>query len=238
LFRNTALTRREAHDRKRQHGETLSEYAWKKLAMPNEAYGRERPILDVIVDIKEGMSIADQEKIMTELHKRPTMTLFMEELERFDSIRRPQFKDLMTSGARSAKQANTENLTKTQYRTDLRKPYLTELYDRKQLAFRQNPVTPSALKQWAYVFPNGRTIFLSSPCTHCGAKHFNFEWNKRTSEFRQVSAAVSFGGAWDEADESNSDHEDDLIETACSEYMCITPEMWALYGKAEKEKRN
>jgi hypothetical protein len=89
LFRNAALTRREARDRKRQQGKTLSEFAWRKLAMLNEAYGRNRPILDVIVDIKEGMSIADQEKITTGLQRNPPMTRFMEELERLDSIRGP-----------------------------------------------------------------------------------------------------------------------------------------------------
>jgi hypothetical protein len=240
LFRNASLTRREARDRKRQRGETLSEYAWKKLAMLNEAYGRNRPIMDVIADIKEGMSIADQEKITTDLQKCPTMTRFMEELERLDSIRGPQFKDLMTAAARGTRQGSAESSKKTQYRTDPRKPSLAESYDSKQLAFRQNPLTPSAPKQWSYTFPNGRTIFLSSPCTHCGAKHFNFECDKRTPEPRQARAAISFGGAWDEGDDDDdgSGGEEDFMETACSQYVCIEPSSWAFYGQAKQQPGN
>jgi hypothetical protein len=239
LFRNAALTRREARDRRRQRGETLSEYAWKKLAMLNEAYGRNRPVGDVIADIKEGMSIADQEKITTDLQKCPTMTRFLEELERLDSIRGPQFKDLMTLGPKGVRQSNTENSKKAQSRTDSRKPSLADSYDPKQLGFRQNPLTPAAPKQWSYVFPNGRTIFLSSPCTHCGAKHFNFECDKRATGPTQARAAVSFGGAWDEGDDESSGDEDDFMEAACSQYMCITPETtWSYYGTAEKEKGN
>jgi hypothetical protein len=126
LFRNAALTRREARDRRRQRGETLSEYAWKKLAMLNEAYGRNRPVADVIADIKEGMSIADQEKITTDLQKCPTMTRFLEELERLDSIRGPRLKDLMTPGPKGVRQSNTENSKKAQSRTESRKPSLAE----------------------------------------------------------------------------------------------------------------
>jgi hypothetical protein len=239
LFRNAALTRREVRDRRRQRGETLSEYAWKKLAMLNEAYGRNRPVADVIADIKEGMSIADQEKITTDLQKCPTMTRFLEELERLDSIRGPRLKDLMTPGPKGVRQSNTENSKKAQSRTDSRKPSLAESYDPKQLAFRQNPLTPAAPKQWSYVFPNGRTIFLSSPCTHCGAKHFNFECDKRATGSTQARGAVSFGGAWDEGDDESSGDEEDFMEAACSQYMCITPDTtWSYYGTAEKEKGN
>jgi hypothetical protein len=240
LFRNQTLTRKEARDRKRQHGETLSDYAWRKLAMLNEAYGRERPVLDVISDIKEGMSIADQEKIITDLQNKPSMSRFLEELARLDSIRGPMFKDAMNSGKRryNTQQDRSDTRNKAQYSTPTQKVQpLSATYDPKQLAFRQNPLTPSASKQWSYVFPNGRTIFLSTPCSHCGAKHFNFECKKR-DEQRTASAraAMQFGEGWDEGGSEESDEGEDFMEEACAAYTCVQPSAWAYYADPRKQE--
>jgi hypothetical protein len=235
LFRNQTLTRKEARDRKRQHGETLSDYAWRKLAMLNEAYGRERPVLDVISDIKEGMSIADQEKIITDLQKSPSMSRFLEELARLDSIRGPMFKEAMNSGKQryNAQQDRSDTRNKAPYSTPApKKAPLSATYDPKQLAFRQNPLTPSAAKQWSYVFPNGRTIFLSSPCSHCGAKHFNFECKKRDA----ARAAMQFGDGWDEGGDDDSDEGEDFMEEACAAYTCVQPSAWAYYADPRKQE--
>jgi hypothetical protein len=74
LHRNEQILRKEARDRKRQFGESLSEYAWKKLAMLQEAFGRNREAADLIADIKDGLTPADQEAIRSDLHSTPTVT--------------------------------------------------------------------------------------------------------------------------------------------------------------------
>jgi plasmid maintenance system killer protein len=228
LFRNEALTRKEARDRKRQHGETLSEYAWRKLAMLNEAYGRNRPVLDVISDIKEGMLIGDQEKITADLHKSPAISRFLEEVARLDTIRGPMFKEAMTAGKARYNTATDKRRMTSQ--TQKKQP-VWKSYDPKQLAFRKNPLGDSAAPQWSYVFPNGRTIFLSTPCTHCGAKHFNFECKKAD---RKPRAAAMFGEAWDETHEDSDEASDsDEMEEACSTYVCIAPSSWTYYGRPQ-----
>jgi hypothetical protein len=228
LFRNEALTRKEARDRKRQHGETLSEYAWRKLAMLNEAYGRNRPVLDVISDIKEGMSIGDQEKITADLHKSPSISRFLEEVARLDTIRGPMFKEAMTAG--KARYNTATDKCRMTSQTQKKQP-LWESYDPKQLAFRKNPLGDSAAPQWSYVFPNGRTIFLSTPCAHCGAKHFNFECKKAD---RKPRAAAMFGEAWDETHDGSDEASDsDEMEEACSTYICIAPSSWTYYGRPQ-----
>jgi hypothetical protein len=205
----------------------LSDYAWKKLAMLNEAYGRERPTLDVIANIKEGLSVSDQEKFTTDLQRNPNLTRFMEELARLDSIRGPQFKDSMS--AAQPYRGRQDRGDQTRPRTDAKKTSLADTYDPKQLAFRQNPLTPSAAKQWSYVFPNCRTIFLSSPCSHCGAKHFNIECKKR-EEHRTARAAMQFGDGWDEGGDDDSDEGEDFMEEACAAYTCVQPSAWAYYA--------
>jgi hypothetical protein len=249
LFRNATLSRKEARDRKRLQGEKLSEYAWKKLAMLNEAYGRERPAEDVISDIKEGLSYSDQERVRTDLDKHPTVTRLMAELERLDSIRGPKFKETMSQG-RGSKYDRTQDRSTEKSRDQQpagrnnkgpKKP-LSESYDPSQLAFRNNPMTPSAEPQWSYVFPNGRTIFLSMPCGHCGRKHFNFECKKRDTKAR-TRVAMAFDEGWNDADgdETENDEpeaEEDFMETACRTYMCITPATWAYYGKSAKKAEN
>jgi hypothetical protein len=247
LFTNATLSRKEGRDRKRLHSETLSEYAWKKLAMLNEACGRERPAEDVISDIKEGLSYSDQERIRTDLDKHPTITRLMAELERLDSIRGPKFKETMSQGRiNKSDRTHDRGTDKARYQETAsrddkgpRKP-LSESYDPAQLAFRKNPMIPLAEPQWSYAFPNSHTIFLSTPCSHCGAMHFNFECKKRETNTKP-RAAMAFDAGWDEAheiDDDDSDGEDDFMETACSKYMCITPATWAYYGKTEKEKEN
>jgi hypothetical protein len=237
LFRNATLTRREARDRKRQRGETLSDYAWKKLAMLNEAYGRERPTLDVIADIKEGLSVSDQEKITTDLQRNPNLTRFMEELARLDSIRGPQFKESRSMTAPQPYRSRQDRGDQTRPRKDTKKTSLADTYDPKQLAFRQNPLTLSAAKQWSYVFPNGRTIFLSSPCSHCGAKHFNFECKKR-DEHKNARAAMQFGEGWDEGGDYDSEEGEDFMEEACAAYTCVMPSAWMYYGETPEPGPN
>jgi hypothetical protein len=55
LHRNEQILKKEARDRKRLYGETLSEYAWKKFAMIQEAFGTNRDAADIISDIKDGL---------------------------------------------------------------------------------------------------------------------------------------------------------------------------------------
>jgi hypothetical protein len=191
-----------------------------QLAMLNEAYGRERPTLDVIADIKEGLSVGDQEKTTTDLKRKPNLTRFMDELARLDSIRGPQFKESMT--ATQPYRTKQDRADRSRLGTDTKKASLADTYDPKQLAFRQNPLTPSAAKQWSYVFPNGRTIFLSFPCSHCNGKHFNFECKKR-DEAKPARAAMQFGDGWDEEGGSSdeSDGGENMMEEACAVYTCV-----------------
>jgi hypothetical protein len=98
LHRNEQILRKEARDRKRQFGESLSEYAGKKLAMLQEAFGRNRDAADLIVDIKDGLTPADQEAIHSDLLSTPTIGKFMEELVRLDKIRGPHLKAALSTG--------------------------------------------------------------------------------------------------------------------------------------------
>jgi hypothetical protein len=238
LSRNEALTREEARDRKPQHGDTLSDYASRKLAMLNEPYGRERHVLDVISDIKEGMSISNQEKIMTDLQMSPTMSRFLEELARLDSIRGPMFKDAMNFGKQryNALQNRSDKRSKAPYSNPApRKQPLLATYNPKQLAFRKNPLNTSAPPQWSYVFPNSRTIFLSTPCTHCGAKHFNFECQQQAD--KKAQAAMTFGEGWDEnEDGTDTESETDIMEEACNTYVCVPPNSWTYYGNTPRQE--
>jgi hypothetical protein len=159
--------------------------------MLQDAFGRERDVADLIADIKNGMSPADQEAVCTELQATPTLNKFMAELVRFDTIRGPKFNAALASGAGACRQdkANVgrQSLRGSPYPsskypgksgTQPPKQPLAETYNPKELMMRSNPMTPNAAPQWLYRFPNKRIIFLSSPCTKCGGKRFNFECTK------------------------------------------------------------
>jgi hypothetical protein len=96
LCRNSAVARAEARDRKRGPGETLTEYSWTKLAMLNEAYGSQRPAIDIIRDIKDGLTPSDQEKIRTDLETKPSVARLVAEMERMDTIRGSTFQTSTT----------------------------------------------------------------------------------------------------------------------------------------------
>jgi hypothetical protein len=100
LHRNEQILKKEARDRKRMYGETLSEYAWKKFALVQEAFGTNRPAADVISDIKDGLTTADQEIIQSDLHKKPTITRVMDELARLDRILGPRYKSAISTGTK------------------------------------------------------------------------------------------------------------------------------------------
>jgi hypothetical protein len=230
LHRNEQIVKKEARDRKRMYGETLSEYAWKKFAMLQEAFGTNRPAADVISDIKDGLTPADQEIIQSDLHKKPTITRFMDELARLDKIRGPRYKAAVSPGTRTfnTPSANSFNNPKRPplQRNSPQQP-LSETYDPKELKMRPNPLLPGKPAQWSYKFPEGKIIYLSSPCSKCGAKHFNFECKK---DYRGTVARAAFmtsDSAWDEsaAQQSYEDNYDyELENDTFAGYMSIEPD--------------
>jgi hypothetical protein len=211
LHRNEQILRKEARDRKRAFGETLSEYAWVKFAMIQEAFGRNRDAADVIADIKDGLTPTDQEIIQSDMAKRPSITRFMDELARLDKIRGLRFKSAI-EGASSRPAASPQR--RSPYATPP-KPPLAETYDQKELKMRVNPMAPDKTAQWSYRFPDGRTILLSSPCSKCGGKHFNFECKKDQRTVARAAFMMSDSprdessptGTWDDYEE---EEEDDL----------------------------
>jgi hypothetical protein len=225
LHRNEQILRKEARDRVRQVGETLSEYAWKKFAMLQEAYGTERPASEIISDIKDGLSVTDQEIIQSDLHKKPSINRFMEELARLDRIRGPRYK-AVTSQLANKGTTNPRDNRRPSGRD--RQP-LSESYDQRELKFRPNPMAPGKTSQWSYKFPNGRIIYLSSPCTKCGGKHFNFECKKETLKATSAARAafMSPEEPWDEGQQSpyeESDNGENEMDIAYAAYMGIDSE--------------
>jgi predicted nucleic acid-binding Zn-ribbon protein len=78
---------------------------------------------------------------------------------------------------------------------------------------------PGSTPQWSYKFPTGKTIFLSSPCTKCGGKHFNFECKKP----RPGAARAAFilpEDSWDEftTDTADETEEEDELAVAYMAY--------------------
>jgi hypothetical protein len=221
LHRNEQILKKEARDRKRLYGETLSEYAWKKFAMVQEAFGTNRPAADVISDIKEGLTSADQEIIQSDLHKKPTITRFMDELARLDKIRGPRYKSAVSTGTKLHSSGSKPHYTPG---TPGKRQPLSETYDPKELKMRPNPLLPGKPAQWSYKFPKGKIIYLSSPCSKCGAKHFNFECKKDYRGTVARAAFMSIDSAWDERSHEQS-HEDDYEEEdTFAGYMSIEPD--------------
>jgi hypothetical protein len=218
LHRNEQTLRKEARDRKRQFGKTLAEYAWKKTAILQEAFGRNRDVADLIADIKEGLSPTDQEAIRADLQATPTLNKLMTELVRLDTIRGPKFNAAIASGGRPEK-ANagrqSQRVSPYPVKSGNQAPWqpLSETYDPKELRMRQNPLLPSKPAQWSYKFPDGRIIYLSSPCAKCGGKHFNFECTKPKSAVARA-AFMAPEDPWDEsvlgAPDETSEEEDEL----------------------------
>ena len=91
MVKNSPYARQAALNRKREFGETMLIYGWRKLAMLNEAYGRDRAVVDTISDIKEGLSLNDQVMIRTDLSANPSVQALFEEFTSFDLIRSPMF---------------------------------------------------------------------------------------------------------------------------------------------------
>jgi hypothetical protein len=229
LHRNEQILRKEARDRKRQFGESLTEYAWKKTAMLQEAFGRNREAADVIADIKEGLTPADQEAIRSDLHSTPTLGKFMEELVRLDKIRGPRLK-----AALAGEQSRSPSSSRQQQRAAPYPPragpqtprqQLSETYNPKELMFRPNPMAPNSPPQCSYKFPTGKIIFLSSPCSKCGGKHFNFECKKPKPGMARAAFTLP-EESWDEftvEPVEEMDEEDDLA-VAYVAYMGFEPE--------------
>jgi hypothetical protein len=240
LHRNEQILKKEARDRKRMFGETLSEYAWKKLAMLQEAFGNNRTAGDVISDIKDGLTSADQEIIQSDLHKKPSIGRFMDELARLDKIRGPRYKSALSVGHRQEPYSTGTANRRFGTTQNTIKPPLSESYDPKELKMRPNPLAPGKSAQWSYKFPTGKIIYLSSPCTKCGGKHFNFECKKDNRERKAVAARAAFmfpEEPWDEATIMEAEHEsfdeEDEMEVAYAAYMGIEPAEQA-YGYASE----
>jgi hypothetical protein len=247
LHRNEQTLRKEARDRKHQFGETLAEYAWKKTAMLQEAFGRNRDVADLIADIKDGLSPADQEAIRTDLQSTPTLNKLMTELVRLDTIREPRFDAAIASRGRPEKaNAGRQSQRVSPYPVKSgnqapRKP-LSETYDPTELKMRPNPLLPSKSPQWSYKFPDGRIIYLSSPCTKCGGKHFNFECKKDNMRTVARAAFMTPDSPWDESslpqqEEEDSDKEDEM-NVAYAAYMGTEPDEQAYSYTSEPVNRN
>jgi hypothetical protein len=171
--------------------------------MIQEAFGTNRDAADIISDIKDGLTPADQEIIRSDLEKKPTLSRFMDELARLDTIRGPRFKSVL-DGPSSRPTASPQR--KTPYAAAKRP--LGETYKPKELKMRVNPMTPGKIAQWSYRFPDGRTIFLSSPCSKCGGKHFNFECKKDPRTMARAAFMTS-DSPWDESTPTLDDDEED-----------------------------
>jgi hypothetical protein len=154
----------------------------------------------------------------------------MDELARLDKIRGPRFKSAITSNANKPDGTSYGGAQRrpTPQRNVMKQP-LSEAYHPKELKMRPNPLTPGKSARWSYKFPNGRIIYLSSACTKCGGKHFNFECKKDGREPRTVARAafMQLDSAWDESvemDNEDSDPlEDDEMEVAYAAYMGTDP---------------
>jgi hypothetical protein len=107
------------------------------------------------------------------------------------------------------------------------RPLLSETYDPKELKMRPNPLLPRKPAQWSYKFPEGKIIYLSSPCSKCGAKHFNFECKKEHRGTVARAAFMTTESAWDESSLQQS-YEDYTYASDTVDYgqRQITSEPW------------
>jgi hypothetical protein len=232
LCRNSAVARAEARDRKRRPGETLTEYSWTKLAMLNEAYGAQRPAIDIIRDIKDGLTPSDQEKIRTDLETKPSVARLLAEMERMDTIRGSTFQTSTTphkererySGGYQNQYQNQNRRNygpndnrnyRQQYGQNYNRRREKEPFDLKRLAWRIDKDDVKAGKRWSYEFSDGRIMYLDRPCYMCGAKHFFFECekfknagNNRGGPARAAFYKPQHDAPWDEFTAEEAEEED------------------------------
>jgi hypothetical protein len=151
----------------------------------------------------------------------------MEELVRLDKIRGPRLKAVLSAG--KSPQNSSRQPRPTPYPSKFApaapRPKLSETYDPKELTFRPNPMMPNATPQWSYKFPTGKISFLSSPCTKCGGKHFNFECKKPRPGTTRAAFMLP-EDSWDEftTDTADQTDEEDELAVAYTAYPGYEPD--------------
>ena len=185
LSKRNHAGRKDAMNRKRQVGETLVTYATVKLRMLKEAFPADREVRDVIKDIRDGLSVQDQLAIREDMSSWPTIPRLMEELQRMDEIKAEEFRTayraLKTPGNQTGRQVSNDTGRKNQNTGNKRNPRPPFVYEPSKIKYKVDPKNPSGPKVRTYEFNDGKVIWLQLDCKHCGAKHFNFECNKRPS---------------------------------------------------------